>query len=245
MDPDCDFVRPDRVFVGRRAQLAALSGALRAVRGGEPRVVLIQGQPGIGKSSLIAAFLASNPGLPAVTASGDEAEALLPYGLVQQLATGAAALLPDALASLGLLASGTPAVADPLAVGVELLALISSLQGADGVTLVVEDLQWSDLQSARALLFACRRLAADRVLVILSCRPGGTALLGESWDRFLDGDRRAARLALSGLDTHELGLLCQELGHARVPQRSRHELAARLRGERTDGPRGRLLGKTW
>ncbi len=57
--------------------------------------------------------------------------------------------------------------------------------------MVVEDLHWVDLQSARALLFGCRRLAADRVLVILSCRPGGTSLLGDAWERFLDGDRRA------------------------------------------------------
>jgi DNA-binding CsgD family transcriptional regulator len=230
MYPDSHVVHADRVFVGRRPELAALTGALRAARAGEPRVVLIQGQPGIGKSSLIAEFLANNPGLPAIIASGEEAEALLPYGLTQQLATGAGTLLADALAGLELLSPGTWADADPLAVGVELLALMSSLQGADAVAVVVEDLQWSDLQSARALLFACRRLAADRVLVILSCRPGGTSLLGGAWDRFMDGDRRATRLPLHGLDLHELGLLCQELGRTGLPKRVLRSLARQTEG---------------
>ena len=193
-------------------------------------MVLVQGQPGIGKSSLIAAFLVGHPALPVIAASGEEAEALLPYGLVQQLASGAAALLPDALDGLALLSGGTRADADPLAVGVELLALISALQGTDAVAVVVEDLQWGDLQSARALLFACRRLAADRALVILSCRPGGTSLLGDAWDRFMDGDRRASRVLLTGLDLDELGLLCQELGRTRLTGRALRRLAQQTGG---------------
>ena len=230
MYPDSDAARPGRAFVGRRAELAALAGALQAARAGEPRVLLVQGQPGIGKSSLIAAFLAGHPALPVIAASGEEAEALLPYGLVQQLASGAAALLPDALDGLALLSGGTRADADPLAVGVELLALISALQGTDAVAVVVEDLQWGDLQSARALLFACRRLAADRALVILSCRPGGTSLLGDAWDRFMDGDRRASRVLLTGLDLDELGLLCQELGRTTLTGRALRRLAQQTGG---------------
>ena len=60
----------------------------------------------------------------------------------------------------------------------ELLALLSSLQEREAVAVVIEDLQWIDLASARALLFACRRLGADRVLVVLTCRPGGMSQLG-------------------------------------------------------------------
>ena len=220
MDGGRKYARPAQVFVGRRLELASLTGALAAARAGEPRVVLIQGEAGIGKSSLISEFLGGQQGIPVVTASGEEAEAFLPYGLVQQLAADAAAVSADALADLELLFRGPPADADPLAVGVELLALISSLQGSEAVVVVIEDLQWMDLASARALLFACRRLSADRVLVVLTCRPGGMSQLGEGWERFVSGDRRATRLTLSGLDLDELGMLCRVLGRSGLSDRT-------------------------
>jgi DNA-binding CsgD family transcriptional regulator len=216
---------PAGVFVGRRLELAALAEALDAARAGEPRVVLIEGESGIGKSSLIFEFLGSLRDVPVIIASGEEAEALLPYGLVQQLAAGAVALSADALAGLELLSHGPPVNADPLVVGVELLALISSVQGTEAAAIVVEDMQWADLMSARALLFACRRLVADRALVILSCRPGGTAPLGAGWDRFISGDRRASRLTLSGLDVEELGMLGRELGRRGLSGRVLQKLA--------------------
>ena len=178
MDGDRQSAAPARVFVGRRPELGALAVALAAARAGEPHVVLVQGEAGIGKSSLIFEFAGSQSGVPAIIASGEAAEAALPYGVVQQLAAAAS---PGVLAGLGLLSRGPPGGADPLAVGVELLALISALQGDDAAVLVIEDLQWADLPSARALLFACRRLAADRVLVVLSCRPEGMARLGQGW----------------------------------------------------------------
>src|SRR5579862_7214068 len=149
-----DDRRPGRVFVGRQAELDAMAAALAAARAGEPQVVLIQGDGGIGKSSLIYEFLGRQPDLPVVMASGEAAETVLPYRVVQQLTAGAA---PGALAELKLLSSGPRPDADPLAVGVELCALIRTLQDGQAAV-VVEDLQWADLPSAKALLFACRRL---------------------------------------------------------------------------------------
>ena len=203
-----------------RLELAALTAALDTARAGEPQVVLIQGEAGIGKSSLVCEFLGGQPGVPVVTVSGEEAEAFLPYGLVQQLAAGAAAVSADALAGLELLCQGPGADADPLTAGVELLALISSLQGSEAVAVVIEDLQWIDLASARTLLFACRRLSADRVLVVLTCRTGGLSQLGEGWERFVSGDRRATRLTLDGLDVDELGMLCRALGRTGLSGRT-------------------------
>jgi DNA-binding CsgD family transcriptional regulator len=218
------------VFVGRVPQLERLAAALAAARAGEPQVVVVQGEAGIGKSSLISEFLGCQPELPTIAASGETGEALLPYGVVQQLTAGAAARSPDVLAGLELLSDGPGPAVDPVAVGVELRALMSSLQGKRPAAVVVEDLQWADLPSARALLFACRRLGADRVLVILTCRPGATSQLGEGWARFVSGDRRASTLTLEGLDAGELRLLCQRLGRAELA-----EPAVRRLTEHTDG----------
>jgi predicted ATPase len=46
----------DELFVGRRAELAALRGALAAAAAGRGRIVLLVGEPGIGKSRLAEAF---------------------------------------------------------------------------------------------------------------------------------------------------------------------------------------------
>jgi hypothetical protein len=111
---------PARVFVGRGPELDALA----ATRPREPQVVLVRGEAGIGKSSRIVEFPGRKQGLPAIVASGDTAEAVLLYGVVQQLAAGVAAVSPSVLAGLELLSQGPGP--DPLAGGVELRALISS-----------------------------------------------------------------------------------------------------------------------
>ncbi len=224
-DPGGRDARPARVFVGRAPELAALASALSAARARQPQVVMVQGEAGIGKSSLISEFLGSRPDLRAIAASGEIAEAVLPYGAVRQLADTAATGSPGALANLELLSHGPGPRADPLAVGVELCTLISSLQRKQAAAVVVEDLQWVDPPSAKALLFACRRLGADRVLVVLTGRPEAAQQLGEGWARFITGDRCSSVLTLGGLDVAELGLLCQQLGRAQLSERTVGRLA--------------------
>jgi DNA-binding CsgD family transcriptional regulator/tetratricopeptide (TPR) repeat protein len=220
MGGDRTHARPKRVFVGRQPELAALSAALAAARASDPQVVLIEGEAGVGKSSLISEFFAGQPGVRVVAASGEQAEALLPYGLVDQLTAEAVAISAGALAGLQLLSDGLADDADPLKVGAEVLGLISSLQGGETVAVAIEDLQWVDPASARSLLFACRRLTAGHVLVILTCRPSGISSLGEGWERFVSGDRRATRLKLSGLGVDELGMLCRALGRTGLSHRA-------------------------
>lgn len=218
-------VRTGRLFVGREQELDALAAALAAARAGEPHVVLVEGEAGFGKSSLVFEFLGRQPDVTAVVASGEAAETVLAFGVVRQLAAAVASTSSGALAGLELLAKGPSADADPLAVGMELLALLSSLQGKRVAAVVIEDLQWADLPSARALLVACRRLRANRALVILTCRPGGVSQLGEGWARFVSGDQLASGITLGGLNVEELGGLCRELGRPGLSERAVHRLA--------------------
>lgn len=78
---DCDWqqTRTARAFAGRLPELDALAAALTAARAGEPKVVLVQGEAGIGKSSLILEFLGSQRGLPAIIASGEAARVGAPF----------------------------------------------------------------------------------------------------------------------------------------------------------------------
>jgi DNA-binding CsgD family transcriptional regulator len=222
--------RLGQVFVGRGPELALLESGLAAARAGQPRVVLVEGEAGMGKSALVNEFVSQHPDAPTIFASGEESEAVLPYGVVAQFTAGAAAVSSRALAGLRLLNDGIGPETDPLAVGVELLAVISAIQHSAPVVLVVEDLQWADLASARSLLFAFRRLGADHVLAVLTYRASEWATLGEGWTRFASGDRHAIALTLAGLDVGELGQLCRALGRTGVPERSLRRIAEHTGG---------------
>ncbi len=216
------------VFVGRAGELAVLAAAAAAAGCGEPKVVLVEGEAGIGKSSLLARFASGLAGATVLRASGDEAELLLPYGIVGQLvasARGAGGAPPSLLAAD--LSDGI----DPFAVGAELVAwLRQCCWGRKTLLTVIDDLQWADGPSARALLFAVRRLQADRVLVVVSARDGELARLGDGWQRFLAGDHRAGRVRLDGLGPEDVVALGRALGAGELPRR-----AARRLLDYTDG----------
>ena len=202
------------VFVGRAGELAVLAAAAAAARRGQPGVVLVEGDAGGGKSTLLTRFASGLAGAAVLRAGGDEAELLLPYGIVGQLvasARGAGGGPP------GLLAAELSGGVDPLAVGADLVGWLGQFPAM--VLVVIDDLQWADGPSARALLFALRRLQADPVLVVVSARPGELPRLGEGWLRFLAGDYRAGRVRLGGLAPEEVVALGRALGAGELPRR--------------------------
>ena len=205
------------VFVGRADELAVLEAAAAAARRGQPRVVLVEGEAGVGKSSLLARFASGLAGAAVLRAGGDEAELLLPYGIVGQLTASAR----GAGGRPGLLATALSDRVDPLAVGADLVMWLGQCcRGQQMVLVLVDDLHWADGPSARALLFALRRLQADRVLVVVAARPGELARLGEGWLRFLAGDHRAGRVRLGGLGPEEVAALGRALGAGELPRRA-------------------------
>ena len=73
-----------RAFVGREAELATLGGALEDVRARDPRIVLIDGPSGMGKTALIQEFERTAQAPTVLRASGEEAEAGLAFGVIEQ-----------------------------------------------------------------------------------------------------------------------------------------------------------------
>ncbi|HYA45228.1 MAG TPA: AAA family ATPase, partial [Acidimicrobiales bacterium] len=198
------------VFVGREAELAVLAELAERARSNQPQAALIEGEAGVGKSSLLAKFAASLGGARVVRASGAEDESHLAYGLVAQILAASRSVggRPSKL-----LASGLNDGVDPLSAGPELLGLLDTIgRGGELVVLLVDDLYWADTASARALLFALRRLRADPVLVVVASRPGELARHGEGWYRFFSGDERATRLELQPFGAEDLATLSLALG---------------------------------
>jgi len=174
-------------FVGRQGELRLLEERLAAAQHGHPQVVYVEAEAGTGKSTLLSQFIGSLSNAVLLEVGGDEAEALLSYGVIDQLQPGTV----------------TEPGTDPMAVGARLVDLLDHLQAdSQVVVLAIDDLQWADRPSLRAMLFALRRLRADRVLTVVTSRAGELADPG--WARFVAGDARATRVHLGGLSSDEL-----------------------------------------
>lgn len=216
-------------FVGRQPELAALRAALAAASAGAPQIVQMEGPAGIGKTALVAHFLDHPGGDPApvvLRASGEETETLVEYGVIDQLARSAGQAGAGLLAPGGM--SGT-APGDAVAVGYRLLELLGALEATGPVVLVLDDVQWADQSSLKALVFALRRLVADSVLVLLVVRDGDVPDLPESVRRLVTGERGSV-LRLPGLDVRELSDLAAEMGLGSLPGAAAERLVQGTRG---------------
>ncbi|MFW0795021.1 AAA family ATPase [Gordonia sp. CPCC 205515] len=175
---------PTSIPVGRQAERATLAELARDAADARPRVVLLEGEAGVGKSSLVRAAVGDLDSFTVLRADADE------------LATDASMWL---LSQLGEFDSRTP-----LTAGQELLRLLSDRQAHGPVALVIEDLHWADETSSGALLTALRRLTTgDRVFALVTTRPGG--LPPESpWRRLVDDPDRGRHLLVGALNVSEV-----------------------------------------
>src|SRR5690242_4093746 len=76
---------PARVLHGRRAERAALDRMLDAVLGGQSRVLVVSGEPGVGKTALVESAIGSASGFVVMRAVGVESEMELAFAALQQL----------------------------------------------------------------------------------------------------------------------------------------------------------------
>lgn len=190
---------------------------------GQHRLVVVEGDGGIGKTSLISQLADSVPTGVVIRASGDEAESDLAWGVVSQLVAG----LGRHDSRSNQRARPPAPGADPLAVGAGLVVRIERLAAqVPPVVVVLDDLHWCDPISAAALLFALRRLDALPVLTVAATRPPFPGGLGEGWRRLVTARGRLLRLV--GLGDDELVELAAGLGRAlsrRAAKRVRHHTA--------------------
>jgi DNA-binding CsgD family transcriptional regulator len=164
---------------GRRAECRELAGLAADVGAGKSRVLVLHGEAGAGKSALLEYLAAQAPGLGCRVARVAGARSQLPFEGLRQLCApmlGRAGQLPapqrDALRIASGLAAGPPP--NRFYVGLALLSLLSCAAAERPLICLVDDEQWLDRDSAQALGFAARRLAADPVGLVFAARdPGG------------------------------------------------------------------------
>jgi DNA-binding NarL/FixJ family response regulator len=176
-------------FVGRVEELGVLEAAQGRAANGEPAVVLVGGEAGIGKTRLVAELTDRSRALGArvlvggcLPAGGDGlpyapiVEALRPLpgelgadsvrGLIGPSWPELARLLP----ALGEPASGPAGQAAQTRLFELLLGLLGRLGEQAPVTLVVEDLHWADRSTRQLLAFLVRNLRGERLLLVVTYR---------------------------------------------------------------------------
>ena len=196
---------PLDVFVGRAAELARIAEVMAAAEAGQPWLVAIEGDPGVGKTALVRRCLATASGWRVLATRASQIEADLDFGLVDQLLRAAGAGFPEFPQAGG----DGPAVSS-FAIGARLLEVAGELQAQGPVAIVIEDLQWADRKSVEALTFMLRRLSVDPVVAVVTYRGTGDRL-DDAAQRLLSSVEHRLRLWLSGLSPEEVASLAAVL----------------------------------
>ena len=234
-------------LVGRAREREAIAGALAALHGGAGGVLVIEGEPGIGKSRLLEHLVEQAEGCVVLAARASEYEADLPY-----------ALWAEALG--GEIGAGA---ADRHRLHRELRDRLERIAADAPLVLCLDDVHWADPASAEANAALLHRPPAGRVLLALATRTGQLPLvltralaaarpvrlapgpLGEPEARELVGESAATVYADSGGNPFYLEQLARGRGAGKLESDGSvpPAVAAALAAEIGELPRGarRLL----
>lgn len=216
------------MLIGREYEQQTIERLLAGARVGRSGALLLVGEAGIGKTSLVEHSVAAATGMRILRASGVESEQHVPFAGLHQLLSSILATtagLPGPHRETLSVALGLQPghVAGPFDVGVALLGLLSRLAEEEPSLLAVDDAHLWDRSSSAALAFAGRRLIVDRIALLVSSRPADTPLL----------DAGLETLSIQGLDADAVRglLLSRDAGAAATD-----ELADRLHAATLGNP---------
>jgi DNA-binding CsgD family transcriptional regulator len=168
---------PAVALVGRRRECEALDRLTANVVAGSSQVLVLRGEPGVGKTALLRYLSERLAGWRVVSARGVESEMELDYSALHQLCRPLLTHLEqlplpqrDALRTVfGLSAGPAP---DRLLVALAALSLFAEAAEGQSLCCIVDDAQWLDSASAQVLAFIARRLLAERVALVCAVRTG-------------------------------------------------------------------------
>jgi DNA-binding CsgD family transcriptional regulator len=161
---------------GREPEKAAIDGLLTQATAGRSQVLVIRGEAGIGKTALLDHACRRADAMRVLRCGGVESEIELAFAGLQQLVwplTERIDRLPGVQSSAlrGAVGLGSTS-GDRFLVGTALLTMLADTAEERPLLVVVDDAQWLDTSSADVLLFAARRLEAERIALLFSARDG-------------------------------------------------------------------------
>jgi DNA-binding CsgD family transcriptional regulator/tetratricopeptide (TPR) repeat protein len=161
-------------LLGRSGEREQIDRVLAAARHGLSGVLILRGEPGIGKTTLLD-YAAGAADLEISRVEAIESEMELGFAGLHQLLLpflDAVRTLPppqrDALSSaFGLIDNGPP---DLFLIALATLTLLAHTARERGLLCVVDDAQWLDRESTAVLAFVARRLRADSIAILVAVR---------------------------------------------------------------------------
>jgi DNA-binding CsgD family transcriptional regulator len=210
-------------LVGRRRECERLDRLVEAVRAGESRVLVVRGEPGMGKTALLGYLVDQAPDCRLVQAAGVQSEMELAFaGLHQLLAPLLDRIerLPvpqrDALrTAFGISPGSAP---DRFLVSLAVLTLLSDVAEEQPLICLVDDEHWLDRASAQVLAFVARRLEEESVGLVFAARRPSDELLG------------LPELVVEGLDSSDARALLGSVLAGPLDARVRDRIVAETHG---------------
>ncbi len=168
---------------GRARESAELGVLLDAVRGGESRVMVVRGEPGIGKSALLDYAISSASGFKVLKAAGSESETHFAFAALHQICNPILDWmhrLPKPQRDALMIAFGrsTGSTPDLFLIGLGALNLLSEASTEHPLLCVIDNYHVLDQPSAQALTFAARRLSLEPVAMVFATSQASPELLG-------------------------------------------------------------------
>lgn len=174
-------------LVGRAVETRLVDELVAAVLAGRSAALVVPGEPGIGKSSLLRYAARAADGLHTLELAGAESEQQMGYAGLHRLLLPHLGRLgrlppPQRAALSGAFGLTDAPAPDRFLVALGALTLLADVAAECPMVCIVDDAQWVDSESLEALAFIGRRLHADSLGLLIAIRPeegtGATALRG-------------------------------------------------------------------
>jgi DNA-binding CsgD family transcriptional regulator len=194
------------MLYGRREERALIAGLLADAREARAGVLVIRGEPGVGKSTLLQDAAEQAADMYLLHGTGVDSEVELAFAALYQLLRPVMDRLdrlptPQAGALRGAFGLDDDTRPNRFLIELATLSLLAEVAEERPLLCLIDDAQWLDRASADALVFVARRLQTERIALLLAAR---------------DGDRRQLhtpglpQLRLGGLDPEAAGQLLEE-----------------------------------
>ncbi|WP_145809574.1 AAA family ATPase [Kribbella amoyensis] len=216
--------------MGRRAEREAVEDLLEGARAARSRVLVVRGEAGIGKTALLehTRAIATASGFRVESSVGIESESQFAFGGLHQLCLPLMdhldALPPPQQAALNV-AFGQQAgpAPDRFLVGLAVLNLLAEVAEDGPLLCLVDDAQWQDEGTAQVLAFVARRLAAERVALLILLRDPSDGGDVSSFEGLPE-------LRLDGLSLRDARELLADVVPTPLDERVRERIIAEARG---------------